>query len=185
MDKIKLSKHFSLCEFMESLHHTQTLRPNRILFITRSSSVFSFLPTPLSFFLLLDFIENITILHYKLFFLQELLQLLQASDILSEDVELQVDDTPDADIAEVGVFKRIWDDGYLEGVSRGIADGKTNPIHGYTALVDGKVTLLGHLAVLGIFEGEVGAAIRIVHRDAAGRLVDMSLYDMPVKPTVH
>ena len=51
------------------------------------------------------------------------LQLLQAGDVFTKDVELEVDNRAYADVLEVGMLHGVGDDGYLEGVARGIADG--------------------------------------------------------------
>ena len=51
-----------------------------------------------------------------------LLQLLQAGDILAEDVELDVDNCADVDVAEVGVLESVGDDGYLESVACWVAN---------------------------------------------------------------
>ena len=41
-------------------------------------------------------------------------ELTETSDVLSEDVELEVDDTPYADVTEVGVFESVRDDSHLK-----------------------------------------------------------------------
>ena len=41
-------------------------------------------------------------------------ELTETSDVLSEDVELEVDDTPYADVTEVGVFESVRDDSNLK-----------------------------------------------------------------------
>ena len=79
----------------------------------------------------------------------------------------------------------VGDDGHLEGVGSGIADGEGDPVDGDGTLVDGEVALEGHLPVFGILEGEVGGAVGIVHGDAACCLVDVSLHDVAVEPAVH
>ena len=116
---------------------------------------------------------------------RRILQLLQAGDVFAEDVEFQVDDGAHTDVAEVGVLEGVGDDGHLEGVAGGVADGEADAIDGDGALVDGEVALLGHLAVFGIFEGEVGGAVSIVHRNTTGRFIHMALNDMSVETAVH
>ena len=114
-----------------------------------------------------------------------MLNLLQAGDIFAEDVELQVDNGAYTDVAEVGVLEGVGDDGHLEGVARGIADGEGDAIDGDGALVDGEIAFLGHFAVFGIFEGEIGAAVGIGHGDTLSRLIHMTLDNVPVEPAVH
>ena len=41
-------------------------------------------------------------------------ELTETSDVLSEDIELEVDDTPYADVTEVGVFESVRDDSHLK-----------------------------------------------------------------------
>ena len=41
-------------------------------------------------------------------------ELTETSDVLSEDIELEVDDTPYADVTEVGVFESVRDDSNLK-----------------------------------------------------------------------
>ena len=52
-----------------------------------------------------------------------ILQLLQAGNILANDVEFQVDDGTHFDVLKIGMLHRVGDDGYLEGVACGVADG--------------------------------------------------------------
>ena len=52
-----------------------------------------------------------------------MLQLLQAGNILADDVEFQIDDGTYLDVLKIGVFHRVGDDGHLEGVAGGVADG--------------------------------------------------------------
>lgn len=111
--------------------------------------------------------------------------MLQAGDVFSEDVELEVDDGAYTDVAEIGVLEGVGDDGHLEGVAGGVADGERDAIDGDTAFVDGEVALLSHLAVFGIFEGEVGGAIGIVHGNATGRFIHMTLNNMAIEAAVH
>ena len=82
--------------------------------------------------------------------------MLQSGDVLTEDVEFDIHDSAYLDIAEISVLKSVGDNGYLEGVRRWIADGEGYTVDGDRALVDGEVAFLGHLAVLWVFEGEIG-----------------------------
>ena len=41
-------------------------------------------------------------------------ELTETSDVLSENVELEVDDTPYADVTEVGVFESVRNDSHLK-----------------------------------------------------------------------
>ena len=113
------------------------------------------------------------------------LKLLQSGDVFAEDVEFKVDDGAYTDVAEVGVLEGVGDDGDLEGVAGGVADGEADAVDGDGAFVDGEITLPGHLAVFGVFEGEVGGAVGIVHRDTLGRFIDMTLNDMTVESSIH
>lgn len=49
-------------------------------------------------------------------YLNDSLKLLQSGYVFTEDVEFDVDNRVDADIAEVGMLECVGDDGYLEGV---------------------------------------------------------------------
>ena len=80
---------------------------------------------------------------------------MQSSDILAQDVELNVDNRTNANIAEVGVLESVGDDGNLEGVCCRVTNRETNSVDSYTTLVDSEVTLQCHLSVFGIFECEV------------------------------
>ena len=111
--------------------------------------------------------------------------MLQAGNVFANDVKLQVDNGADLDIAEVCMFESVGDDSHLESVLRGVAYRQTDAIDRDGTLVDGKVTMTRHLLVLFVFEGEIGAAIGILHSDAAGSLVDVSLNDMSVETSIH
>ena len=52
-----------------------------------------------------------------------MLQLLQTGNILADDVEFQIDDGAHFDVLKIGVLHCVGDDGYLEGVACGVADG--------------------------------------------------------------
>jgi hypothetical protein len=41
-------------------------------------------------------------------------ELLQSGDVFAQNVELQVDDSADPDVAEIGVLEGVGDDGYTE-----------------------------------------------------------------------
>ena len=83
------------------------------------------------------------------------------------------------------MLKRIGDDGNLERVFCGVADGERNTVDRYRAFIDGEVAPTYHLTVSLIDKGEVAAAVSIFYGGAACCLVHVSLYDMAVKPSVH
>ena len=114
-----------------------------------------------------------------------LLELLQTGDVLADNVEFNVDDRSDADVLEVGVLHSVGDDGHLESITGGTADGEGDTIDGDAALVDRKVSVTGHLLVVIVLEGEVSGAVGIFHSGATGRLVDVPLDDVPVESSVH
>ena len=114
-----------------------------------------------------------------------LFQLLQSRDVLAENVELDVDDRAHPDVAEIGVLHGVGDDGHLERVLGGVADGQRHTVDGDGTFVNGEIPFTSHFAVLLVFEGEVGRAISVFFRYASSSFIDMSLYDMAVQPAVH
>ena len=84
------------------------------------------------------------------------LNLLQSGDIFAKNVKLDVDYRTYTDVAEVSVLESVGDDGYLEGVSCWIANREAYAINGNTAFVDSEIAFQCHLAVLRIFECEIG-----------------------------
>ena len=114
-----------------------------------------------------------------------LLELLQTGNVLADNVIFNVDDRSDADVLEVGVLHSVGDDGHLESITGGMADGEGDTIDGDAALVDRKVSVTGHLWVVIVLEGEVSGAIGIFHSGATGCLVNVSLDDVPVESSVH
>ena len=114
-----------------------------------------------------------------------LFETLKASDILAEDVKLDVDDSSYFDVTEVGVLSSVRDDGDSEGVVGRFANGERNTIHGDASLVDGEITLACHLSIQLILEGEVGRSVGIPHANALGGLIHMSLYDVAIQAAIH
>jgi len=114
-----------------------------------------------------------------------MLELLQAGDVFAEDVELEIDDSAHADVLEIGVLHGVGDDGHLEGMGGGTADGERHAVDSDRAFVYGEIALQGHLAVLRIGESEIGGAVGIIYSSADSRLVDMALHDVAVQAAVH
>ena len=110
---------------------------------------------------------------------------LESGNVFAQDVKFDVDGGAYLDVLEIGVFHGIGDDGDLEGIVRGIAYGERNAVDRHATLVDGKVASSGHLLVVFIFKGEILAAVRVLDVGTLGSLVDVSLYDMSVEPSVH
>ena len=109
---------------------------------------------------------------------------MQAGYVFAEDVKLKIDHCSHLNVSEVGVLTRVGDDGYLECVVGGIADGKGYAVYGYRSFVYGEVSAPCHVGGKLVFKLEVGASVGITHVYAAGGLVYMSLNDVPVQPTV-
>lgn len=127
-------------------------------------------------------------LHSKLFYSKlfiRLFEALQSCDIFAENIEFDIHHGSYFDVAEVGVLSGVRDDGYGEGVVGWLAYGERNAVHGYAALIYGEVAFARHLLVQFIFEGEVGRTVCILHVDALGGFIHVSLHDMAVQSAVH
>ena len=95
-------------------------------------------------------------------------------------------------MVEVGVVIGVGDDAHGEGPlpgtfkrCRGAAHGERNTIDGHGAFIDSKVAATNHLCIHVVLEGELIAAILILHTHAACRLIDMALHDVPVQASAH
>ena len=110
---------------------------------------------------------------------------MQPGNVFAQYVELNVYNRPWLYVAEIGVLKRIGYYGNLECVCARVAHSQRYTVYCYAAFVDSKITLAGHLCVLGILEREVGAAVGVFHCGAYGGLVDVALHDVAVKASVH
>ena len=93
---------------------------------------------------------------HGIFYYSKLFKTLETSDVLTENIKLDVHNCSHFDIAEVGVLSGIRDDGDSKGVVGRLAYGERNTIHGYAAFIDGKIALASHLLVELKLEGEVG-----------------------------
>ena len=80
---------------------------------------------------------------------------------------------------------RVGDDGHLEAVCAGVADGEADTVDGDGAFLDGHVSLPSHLRVGGVAEGVIPTAVGLAHVGADGRLVDVTLHDVAVQAAVH
>ena len=81
---------------------------------------------------------------------------------------------------EVGVLKGVGNDAHLEGIGRGAANGEAHAIDSDTALVHREITTLLHLRVEIIFKRKLRAPLLVLHIDAAGGAVDMTLHNVAV-----
>ena len=126
---------------------------------------------------LIFFLQNTRVLSF--------VKTLEPRNVLAENVELDVHDASNLDVAEVGVLESVGDDGHLESVLRRVANRERHAIHRHAALVDGEIPAPSHRLVVGVLESEIGAAVGIFHVNAGRRHVHMPLHDVPVEPPVH
>ena len=78
------------------------------------------------------------------------------------------------------MFHRIWNNRYLKGVFRRIANRERNAVDRYATFVNREIAASHHFLTRFIFEGEVGAAIRIRHIRTNGGTIHMPLHDVSV-----
>ena len=114
-----------------------------------------------------------------------LLERHQSADVFPDDVELQIDHRAFDDGVEVRQVVGVGDDGHLEAVRAGVADGEADAVDADRSFLDGHVALASHLRVSGVAEGVIPAAVGLAHVGADGRLVDVALDDVAVQATVH
>ena len=112
-------------------------------------------------------------------------EVVEAGDILAQDIKLEVDLRAHDDVGEVGVLARVGDDGHGEGVVGRVDDGERDAVDRHGTLIDREVALARHLAVEGVLKGEVGGVSSILHLHAARRLIYVALHDVAVQATVH
>ena len=105
---------------------------------------------------------------------------MEAGNVFSQDVKLKIHDAPDLEGVKVGVFKSIGDDADLETVGGRLANGEAHAIDSDTALVHREITTLLHLRVEIIFKRKLRAPLLVLHIDAAGGAVDMTLHNVAV-----
>jgi len=111
--------------------------------------------------------------------------MLQASNVLPDDVKLEIHAGSYLDVVEIRVLVGVRDDAHLERVIAGVANRQAHAVDGDTALVDAKIATLRHFAIGGIFEGEAVAAVFVHLVDTNGCIVYMTLDDVPVQTSVH
>lgn len=111
--------------------------------------------------------------------------MLQASNVLPDDVKLEIHAGSNLDVVEIRVLVGVRDDAHLERVIAGVANRQAHAVDGDTALVDTKIATLRHFAIGGILEGEAVAAVFVHLVDTNGCIVYMALDDVPVQTSVH
>ena len=112
-------------------------------------------------------------------------QRMEAGNVFSQDVKLKIHDAPDLEGVKVGVFESVGDDADLETVSGWLANGETHAIDGHGTFINGEVSSAGEFGVKIVGESEDVASIGIGNLRAARRAIDVSLYDVAVKTSVH
>ena len=86
---------------------------------------------------------------------------------------------------EVGELVGVGDDVDLEGVVGGITNREADPIDGDRTFIDSEIAPLRHLLVEVILEGKGIATLLVLLGSADCCLVDMSLHDVSVEPSIH
>lgn len=110
-----------------------------------------------------------------------LVEMAQAADEFSQDVEFDVDACSHADGVEVGVLVGEWNDVYLKGIVGGVAYGEAHAVDGDWSFVNGEVSFACHFPVERIFESVGVASFGILDSGAYGGFVDVTLHDMSVQ----
>ena len=105
---------------------------------------------------------------------------LQARNVFTKDIELNIHQTAFVHVTEVCVFLGIRNDGHSECVSCGVTYRKRDAVYRNRTFVDGEVTTLCEFSIRFIFKGVVGATIGIAHCNAGGGFINVSLYNMPI-----
>ena len=106
-------------------------------------------------------------------------------NVLADDVELYVDHRTGFDGMEVRVIEGVRDDADLEGIACGTAYGEAYAVDRHAAFVHGKVSVPNHFLCALVLEGVLVAALLVLHGDAGGCLIHMSLNNVSVQAAVH
>lgn len=109
----------------------------------------------------------------------------QSADVLSNDVELDVNHRSWLDAMEIGELVGVRDDVDLEGVVGGITYSKAHAIHRDRSLIYCEITTLGHFLVEIVLECEGITTLLVFLSGADSRLINMALNDMSVEPAIH
>lgn len=111
--------------------------------------------------------------------------MLQASNVLTDDVELEIHAGSNLDVVEIRVLVGVRDDAHLERVIAGVANRQAHAVDGDTALVDAKIAALCHFSIGSISEGEAVATVFAHFVDTNGGVIYVALDDVPIQTSVH
>ena len=112
-------------------------------------------------------------------------QIVKSRDVFADDVKLDVHHGAFFDGMEVGVVVGVGNDADLEGVFRWATNREAHAVDGHASLIHSEVSVLDHLFRTLVAEGVLMASLLVLDCDTNGGLVNVALYDVPVKTPIH
>lgn len=109
----------------------------------------------------------------------------QPCQIFADDIKLYIHTLANCDGMEVCVLESVRDNGHAERIELAVAYGKAHTVDRDRAFLDRHISFCGKLGANIVLKRKVTAAISFLYICADGGGVDMALYDVPVKASVH
>ena len=106
-------------------------------------------------------------------------------NVFSNNIEFQIDHRASFYLAEIGMFKRVRNNGHFETIIRWRTHRKTNAIYGNRTFIYCEITTFTPIGRACIFKMEIVATIGIANFGTHRSLIYVTLHNVSIKATVH
>ena len=106
-------------------------------------------------------------------------------NVFSYNVEFQINHRTSFYLTEIGMFKRVRNNGHFETIIRWCTHRKTNAIYRNRTFIYREITTFTPIGRAFIFKMKIVTTIGIAHFGTHRRLIYVTLHNVSIKTTIH